>query len=141
LRIGPPGAYMFMMVCAAATAMPAGHINPAEAFVLVLGGGAFAWLAHMAGALVKPRGPEQRAVASAARAVAGFSGAIGSGREAATRQVAAQALNEAWHALVSFQPADVRADTELASLCRRTRSLNALFAEAMEAAAEGRAAP
>src|SRR5690606_8356678 len=51
LRIGPPGAFMFMMACAAATAMPAGHINPAESFVLVLAGGGFAWVAHMAGVL------------------------------------------------------------------------------------------
>ena len=139
LRIGPPGAYMFMMACAAATAMPAGHINPAEAFVLVLSGGAFAWLAHMCGALVGPRGPEERAVASASRAVGAYVEAVGSPREASARQVAAQALNEAWHALVSFQPAHARGDTALAALRQRTRGLNALFAEATEAAAEGRA--
>src|SRR5690606_32811882 len=83
-------------------------------------------------------GPEQRAVASAARAVGAYVEAVGTPREASSRQVAAQALNEAWHAMVSFQPAHSRADTALASLRRRTRGLNALFARTMEAAADGR---
>ena len=141
LKIGPPGAYMFMMASAAATAMPAGHINPAEAFVLVLSGGAFAWLAHMCGALVRPRGPEERAVVAASRSVCGYVKAIGEPREASARQVAAQALNDAWHSLVSFQPAHARSNTALAALRQRTRGLNALFAKAMEAAAEGGAPP
>src|SRR5690606_36271454 len=106
LRIGPPGAFMFMMACAAATAMPARHINPAESFVLVLAGGGFAWVAHMAGVLVRPRGPEERAVGAASRAVCDYIQAIGGPREASARQVAAQALNDALHALVGFQPAD-----------------------------------
>ena len=142
LRIGPPGAYMFMMACAAATAMPAGHINAAEAFVLVLGGGAFAWTVHMAGALVRPRGPEERAVGAASRAVCDYIDAIGKeGREAGARQVAAQALNDAWHALVGFQPADARQDTVLAGLRRRIRGLNTLYARSMAAAAERRPLP
>src|SRR5690606_10389283 len=102
LRIGPPGAFMFMMACAAATAMPAGHINPAEAFVLVLGGGGFAWAAHMAGALVRPRGPEERAVGAASRAVCDYIEAVGRSREASARPVAAQALNDAWQPLVGL---------------------------------------
>ncbi|MGY0559291.1 MULTISPECIES: FUSC family protein [unclassified Luteimonas] len=141
LRIGPPGAYMFMMAGAAATAMPADHINPAEAFVLVLSGGAFAWLAHMSGALLRPRGPEERAVKAAARSVAGYMEAVGSGREGGARQVAAQALSDAWNALVSFQPAHAGADTSLAGLRQRTRALNSLFSSAMEAAAEDRPLP
>ncbi|MGO1720248.1 MAG: FUSC family protein, partial [Luteimonas sp.] len=132
---------MFMMASAAATAMPAGHINPAEAFVLVLSGGAFAWLAHMSGALVRPRGPEERAVVAASRTVCGYIKAVGGPREASARQVAAQALNDAWHSLVSFQPAHARSNTALAALRQRTRGLNALFAKAMEAAAEGGAPP
>ena len=139
LRIGPPGAYMFMMACAAATAMPADHLSPAEAFVLVLSGGAFAWAAHMCGALVRPRGPEERAVTAAARAVASYIEAVGSAREGAARQVAAHALSDAWNALVSFQPAHAGTDTTLAGLRQRTRALNGLFSRAMETAAEGRA--
>lgn len=141
LRIGPPGAYMFMMAGAAATAMPADHINPAEAFVLVLSGGAFAWLAHMSGALLRPRGPEERAVKAAARSVANYIEAVGTDREGGKRQVAAQALSDAWNALVSFQPAHAGADTALAGLRQRTRALNSLFSNAMEAAAESRPLP
>ena len=137
LKIGPPGPYMFMLACAAATAMPADHLNPAEAFVLVLCGGGFAWLAQMSGVLVSPRGPERRAVTTAAGAVAGYIEAEGSSRAASARQVAARALNDAWHALVSYQPAHTPPDGTLAGLRQRTRELNALFAEAMEAASRG----
>lgn len=34
--------------------------------------GAFAWTVHMAGALVRPRGPEERAVGAASRAVCDY---------------------------------------------------------------------
>ena len=43
LRIGPPGAYMFALACAAATAMPADHLTPVDAGLLVGSGGLFAW--------------------------------------------------------------------------------------------------
>lgn len=141
LKIGPPGPYMFMMACAAATAMPAGHISPAQSFVLVLAAGGFAWLAQMSGILVRPRGPEQRAVTTAANAVAAYIEAGGTAREGRTRQVAAQALADAWHALVGFQPARPRPDSLLAALRQRTRHLNALFADAVKAAADGQALP
>ncbi|MCK9489809.1 MAG: FUSC family protein [Xanthomonadales bacterium] len=138
LKIGPPGAYMFMMAGAAATAMPAGHISPLQGFFLVLAAGGFAWLAHMSGVLVRPRGPEQRAVTTAAKAVTAFIEAVGSPQEGKTRQIAAQALADAWHALVGYQPSRPRPDSLLAGLRLRTRRLNALFAEAVRAAAEGR---
>src|SRR5690606_26267340 len=41
LRIGPHGAYMFALACAAATSMPAGHLTPLTAGVLVGSGGLF----------------------------------------------------------------------------------------------------
>lgn len=34
--------------------------------------GAFAWTVHMAGALMRPRGPEERAVGAASRAVCDY---------------------------------------------------------------------
>jgi len=49
--------------------MPVEHIRAAHTFVLVLGGGLFAWVVHMAGAWFRPRGPEQDAVVTAGRAV------------------------------------------------------------------------
>ena len=141
MQIGPPGAYMFLLACAAATAMPATHIASHDAFALVLAGGAFAWLLQMSGAMIKPRGPEQRAVASAAQAVTGFLEAIGSDAEGSTRQVAARALGDAWQALTSFQPPRVAGDSTLAALRARTRQLNGVFAQAMQAAAEDRRLP
>ena len=57
LSVGPPGAYMFMLGCAAGTATAAAHLTPWRIGALVLAGGAFAWLAHMVGALWRPRGP------------------------------------------------------------------------------------
>ncbi|MEJ0002884.1 MAG: hypothetical protein WDN30_03740 [Pararobbsia sp.] len=60
-RIGPPGAYLFALACAAGTAMPA-STDPIG--LLVLGGGIVSWVMHLCGALFAPRGPEQAAVAA-----------------------------------------------------------------------------
>ena len=141
LKIGPPGAYMFMMAGAAATAMPAGHISAATAFWLVLAAGGFAWLAQMSGIVLRPRGPEQRALTTAARSVAAFIEAAASPRRERARQVAARALAAAGHALVGFQPARPRQDSDLAGLRQRARQLNALFSEAVRATADGRQVP
>ena len=137
LRIGPPGAYMFMLACAAAASMPAHHIEPVEAFWLVLGGGAIAWVLQMAPMLWAPRGPEQRAVAAAATAVARYLDAAGAPEAARLRQRAAQALNDAWHALVRYQRPRVRPGSALGHLRERTRRLGSLFTDAMEARALG----
>ena len=67
MRVGPPGAYLFVLACATGTAMPAGHLPPWQAGLLVLSGGAVAWVLHTVGALWQLRGPERRAVAAAAR--------------------------------------------------------------------------
>ncbi|MCW4455662.1 FUSC family protein [Flavobacterium sp. MXW15] len=139
LRVGPPGAYMFMLACAAGTAMPAPHIGPAHAGLLVLAAGAFAWLVHMAGALFRPRGPEKAAVAGAAGAVVGYVEATATPAEADARQQAAMALHDAWQALVSFQPMNARPDGLLARLRGLNRELHLLLAEVM--AARGRDAP
>ena len=141
LKVGPPGAYMFMLACAAGTAMPAAHISPAHAAVLVFAGGAFAWLLHMAGVLWRPRGPEASAVAAAAHAVAGFIEAIGTPREDDTRQRAALAMRDAWSALVDFQPARTRPDGRLARLRVRNRELHLLFADAMGCASRQQPPP
>src|SRR5690606_28784226 len=70
MRIGPAGAYLFVLACAASTAIPADHLPPWQAGLLVLGGGMGAWLLHTVGILLHPRKPERRAVLAAARAVA-----------------------------------------------------------------------
>jgi uncharacterized membrane protein YccC len=131
LQIGPPGAYMFTLACAAGTAMPAAHIGPVGAAMLVLGGGAFAWAAHTAGALISYRGPERSAVSSAGRAVIGYIKAIGTAEEGAARFRAAFALHRAWTTLVNHQPWQVPADGPVARLRALNRELHLRFAEAM----------
>ncbi|MGH8154543.1 MAG: hypothetical protein ACREP0_04785 [Rhodanobacteraceae bacterium] len=65
LQTGPPGAYTFALACAAGTGITAGDLSVAQIGLLVFTGGSFAWLVHMAGALVQPRAPERAAVVSA----------------------------------------------------------------------------
>ncbi|MDH6245618.1 FUSC family protein [Mycobacterium sp. OTB74] len=137
LSIGPPGAYMPVLACAAGTGVAATHLSPWYIGALVLAGGAFAWVAHMAGALVRPRGPERSAIAAAGSAVAEYIGKP----TAATRHRAAQLLHEAWVALVSFQPVRPKADDTLYRLRMTNRRLHVLFAEAMTAADHDRPLP
>lgn len=125
LRIGPPGAYMFALACAAGTALPV----PADrVFWLVLGGGAVSWLAHMFGALILPRGPETRAVGAAARAVVEFAQATGAEARDRTCHEAALALHDAWTVLVTFQPSTPRSDSVLTRLREMNRELHLIFA-------------
>lgn len=131
LQIGPPGAYMFTLACAAGTAMPAAHIGPVGAALLVLGGGAFAWVIHMTGALISYRGPERSAVSSAGRAVIGYIGSIGTSEESAARYRAAFALHRAWTTLVNQQPSQVSAEGPVARLRALNREIHLRFAEAM----------
>lgn len=138
LQVGPPGAYMFALACAAGTAMPAAHLTPVHAATLVFAGGAFAWLLHMAGALVAPRGPERTAVTDAGRDVIRYIEARGSPREDRARHQAAATLHRAWSVLVSQQPARVGADGTLGRLRALNRELHLRFAGAMGAADRSR---
>lgn len=134
LQIGPPGAYMFTLACAAGTAMPAEHIGPVGGSMLVLGGGAFAWAVHMSGALISFRGPERRSVRSAGGAVIAYIKTIGAVGETAARHRAALALHHAWATLVNHQPSKVSADGPVGRLRALNRELHLRFAEAMGAA-------
>lgn len=140
-RIGPPGAYMFVLACAAGTAMPT-QLPPLHAGLLVFSGGAFAWLLHMAGALWQPRGPERKAVAAAGAAVADWIGHRDDATAYAARRRAAQALHDSWQMLVGFQPVPARPHGELARLRALNRELHLLFASTLERPlpAAGRAA-
>jgi hypothetical protein len=86
-RIGPPGAYLFALACAAGTAMP---VSADRIGLLALGGGIVAWVVHMCGALFAPRGPEKAAVAAAARAVAQCARATGTVAQGPFRQAASK---------------------------------------------------
>lgn len=141
LQIGPPGAYMFTLACATGTAMPAKHIDTLDAAILVLAGGAFAWLVHMSGALIAFRGPERRAVRTAGRAVIGYIKAIATDGESVARYRAAFALHQAWTTLVNRQPSQVRADGPVGRLRRLNRELHLRFAAAMGAASRSQSPP
>ena len=136
LNIGPPGAYLFVLACAVGSGAIPPHLSPWHVALLVLSGGAFAWLIHMAGAVVSPRGPEKAAVAAAATATAQYIEAIGGDLkgEAAARHRAAHRLHDAWSTLVTFQPVQPKPDTTLHQLRRVSRRLHVLFAQAMGAA-------
>ncbi|MEV0672636.1 FUSC family protein [Mycobacterium sp. NPDC050441] len=134
LSVGPPGAYMVVLACAAGTGTPATlHLSPAHHATLVLAGGAFSWLVHMSGALVRPRGPEKAAVAAAAGAVAAYV----ENPAADTRHRAALLLHTAWVTLVTYQPVQPKPDQALYRLRVVNRRLHVLFAEAMRAADAG----
>ncbi|MBB6598822.1 FUSC family protein [Luteimonas sp. MC1825] len=137
LRIGPPGAYMFALACAAATSMPAGHLTPLTAGLLVGSGGLFAWVVHMSGALFDFRGPERKAVAAAGKAVAAYLAGIGTPGESSARQQVAFVLQNAWSVLVDQQPVQARGSATLGRLRTVNRELHLCFAEAMGAASRG----
>jgi uncharacterized membrane protein YccC len=143
LAIGPPGAYLFVLACAAGTGVATAHLSPAHLAALVLAGGAFAWVVHMAGALVRPRGPERAAVGAAATAIAGYIEAIGGDgqAEAAARHRAAALLHTAWITLVTYQPVQPKPDDTLYRLRVINRRLHVLFAEAMRGADTGQRLP
>src|SRR6195952_5693443 len=58
LAVGPPGAYVFALACAAGVGVSATALAPWQTGGLVLAGGAVAWLVQMAGAVGGGRRPE-----------------------------------------------------------------------------------
>lgn len=140
LAVGPPGAYMFVLACAAGTGLAPAHLRPWHVASLVLAGGAFAWLVHMAGAVRGYRRPERESLAAAERAVGAYRVAAGTPAETTARHHAAQALHEAWMTLVSFQPGRRGSGARLAALRAEALRLHVLFAETMNGSTIGSAA-
>jgi uncharacterized membrane protein YccC len=136
LVIGPPGAYVFALACAAGVGASAQHLAPWQTGALVLCGGAVAWLVQMAGGLYGWRGPERAAVSTAGAAVADYVEAIGSETELSARHRAASALHVAWNALISFQPVE-RSDGTLQRLRAANHALHVVFTDSMSAAGVG----
>lgn len=141
LRVGPPGAYLFTLACAAGTAIGAAHLLWWHVGALVFAGGAFAWLMHMSGALFAPRGPETLALKGAAKAVGDFLAAAGTQRVDAARHQAALALHQSWTTLVGQQPVRPRPDGTLSRLRAEGRELHMVFAGAIKAMAAGEPIP
>lgn len=130
LTVGPPGAYVFVVACAAGIGVSGSHLTAWHTGLLVFGGGLIAWLIQMAGAVTGFRNPERAAVRAAADAVASFIDAADDGRQAA-RHRAATALHQAWGVLVNYQPVAPAAGGELARLRAANHALHVLFAEAL----------
>ncbi|OYN78640.1 FUSC family protein [Mycolicibacterium sphagni] len=139
LAVGPPGAYVFVVACAAGIGVSAAHLAPWTIGVLVLAGGAVAWLVQMAGALVDYRRPERAAVTAAADAVAGYIAAANTPQERAARHRAANALHRAWSVLVNYQPLPAPPTSVLHRLRAANHAVHVLFSTAVAAAAHGAA--
>jgi uncharacterized membrane protein YccC len=137
LAVGPPGAYVFVVACAAGIGVSAAHLAPWTIGVLVLAGGAVAWLVQMAGALVGFRRPERAAVAAAAEAVADYIEAANSPQERAARHRAASALHRSWSVLVNYQPLPAPQTSVLHRLRAANHAVHVLFTAAVTAAAQG----
>lgn len=139
LAVGPPGAYVFVVACAAGVGVSASHLSPGQIALLVLAGGAIAWLVQMVGAATGFRRPERAAVRTAAEAVAAYLDTVGEPDQDRARHRAATALHQAWTNLVNHQPLAAPAGSELARLRATTHAVHVLFADAMSAAARGEA--
>lgn len=132
LTVGPPGAYVFVVACAAGIGVSGAHLPAWQTGLLVLGGGMVAWLLQMAGALTAFRAPERAAVRAAADAVASFIETEGSDDDRqGARHHAATALHQAWGVLVNYQPVAPAPDGQLARLRAANHALHVLFAEAL----------
>ena len=140
LAVGPPGAYMFVLVCAAGVGISESHRPPWQIGLLVLAGGVIAWFSQMSAALTGPRQPEKAAVAAAGEAVAGYLDNAPGGPSAADRRKAALALTRAWTVLVEYQPR-AAAHGPLHQLREANHALHVLFADALTARGQGRPIP
>ncbi|MFT4096506.1 MAG: FUSC family protein [Rhodoblastus sp.] len=131
LIVGPPGAYLFALACAAGTQMhgQAGHLGAVAAAV---GAGAVvAFVLQMAGALWRPRWPEEKSLQNAANAVAAYAESAAGAQADMQRHATALALHEAWLNLVARQPGRARPDDRLHRLRALSRELHRNFATAI----------
>ncbi len=97
LRLGPPGAFFFVLVCAVSSYLPAAGISAERGAAFAALGVASALVVAMSGVLWDPRGPERSAVAAAVGAIEKYTSAPTP--SAADRHTAAVRLHGAWAAL------------------------------------------
>ena len=136
LAVGPPGAYIFVVACAAGIGISASHLLPWQIGLLALSGGAVAWIVQMIGATTGFRRPERTAVSAAASAVADFIDAAGTPDQDPARHRAATELHKAWTILVNYQPVDAPAGSTLHRLRAANHAIHAMFAATMTAITE-----
>ncbi|TRW77834.1 FUSC family protein [Mycolicibacterium sp. 018/SC-01/001] len=135
LSVGPPGAYVFVVACAAGIGVSASRLSPWQIGSLVLAGGVVAFCVQMLGALTEFRRPERVAVQTAANRVADYLDAIGSADEHTVRHHAAHALHQAWTALIDQQPVASQSP-RLQQLRATNHAIHVLFAQADDGSAE-----
>jgi uncharacterized membrane protein YccC len=140
LSLGPPGAYMFVVVCAAGVGVSASHLPAWQIGLLVLAGGAIAWVAQMSAALTGSRAPEKSVVAAAGEAVAVYIEQAGTDQSTAARRCAAAALARAWQTIVDQQPRSLERGG-LQGLREANYSLTVLFTDSMSALSRGAPMP
>ena len=131
LEVGPPGAYIFVVACAAGIGASGAHLSPWRIGLLVLTGATFAWLVQMAGVVTGYRRPERRGVSAAGDAVAGYLSAVGTSGEREARHQAATALHRAWRVLVQYQPVNPSPASLLSRLRAANHAIHVAFADAM----------
>lgn len=136
LSVGPPGAYMFVVACAAGIGVSSSGLTPWRIGLLVLAGGVVAWLLQMVVIVRGFRRPERSAVAASGAAVAQYIDSVGTPAMGAARHHAASTLNDTWQVLVNFQPVNPPPDSELNRLRAANHALHVLFTVAMTAAAK-----
>ncbi|NMO90702.1 FUSC family protein [Actinomycetospora sp. TBRC 11914] len=138
LDTGPPGAYMFVLAAATASNIPGAATEPWRLGLLVLAGGALAWLLHMSGVLAGVRRPEKAALRDGTAAVARLVEGVHEADYAARRDRAARAMHRCWVVLVGRQPAAARRDGTLERLRAIGLEVHGLLADAVRAHDEGR---
>ncbi|QII02931.1 FUSC family protein [Rhodococcoides fascians A21d2] len=97
LRLGPPGAFFFVLVCAVASYLPAADISATRGAVCAAIGVASALVVAMSGVVRDPKGPERAAVGAAVAAIEKYTSA--STASVADRHTAASRLHAAWAAV------------------------------------------
>lgn len=143
LSVGPPGAYVFVVACAAGIGVAGTDLMPWKVGLLVLAGGTFAWSVQMIDVVRGFRAPERAAVIAAGDAVAGYIERANSPEERSARHRAATALHKSWNALVTFQPAITfqpvaePATSVIHQLRAANHAIHVLFTSAINAASHG----
>nr|WP_236542110.1 FUSC family protein [Spiractinospora alimapuensis] len=103
LRIAKPAAFMFILVCAIATVIPGGPQTALIHAGLAAGGATVGWLGGMAGAVLRRRGPEERAVSAAFRELSELLAAVGTRGQDHAQHEASVAVAEAWRLVLLAQ--------------------------------------
>ncbi|WP_426569977.1 FUSC family protein [Streptomyces canus] len=101
-RIGPPGNVVLTFITSASLFVPQTLGQVPGHLALALAAGAWSWVVGMAPGLLRPHGPERRAVAQALNAAAAHAATQGAGDgRPRTRAAAAAAVHAAWQTLLS----------------------------------------